>query len=292
MGGQRVEHRAERPVRAQDVAIGQRGGRHQRQEGELGDDLPAARQAADRAGHQHRVERQQQVEGDLDAQRPRRGDALQHVVVAVDLAEAVEQPEVAGEHARDAGVDRQHGQRQPVGGHDPQDPPAQVARQRRPAGAVQPRGDERAVEQEARDREEDRHPHLGVGDEARRPGHGQAAGVADDDGDRGDRAQRIDQREARMPGRRGASASGAASEAVACPDAGAMARAVAVTVSECRCRSRSSAHACRRRPAPARRRDRRSAQTGSGRRPARRRGARGGAGRPAAAACAAPSRPS
>ena len=81
-------------------------------------------------------------------------------VLGVELQEQVVAPPVVGEHPDDAGEDGQHGQRQPVRGHDPQRAPAQIAAGRGHRSARRPRGDVGPVEQEARDHEEEAAPWL------------------------------------------------------------------------------------------------------------------------------------
>ena len=106
-----------------------------------------------------RPQRQRDVERRLDGQRPRRADAAQRRGQPRVLQEPVVDPPVAGEDAAEPDRRGQDGQRQPVGGDDAQHAPARVVADPRRRAAREARGQERAVEQEARDHEE----------EARRP---------------------------------------------------------------------------------------------------------------------------
>ena len=177
-----------------------------RQQPEFDPHRPAPRDPPQAPGDQGGVDGERRVERDLDAQRPGRSDPLQHGPVVVDLHEPVIDPPVVGEDAAQAGIDGQHGQRQPVGREDPQQAPAGVVAQAARGRPQQASGHERAVEQEARDHEEQRHPDVQALDERavdrladRRCG---IAGVVDEHRQGGDRPQRVHQREARMAGRR------------------------------------------------------------------------------------------
>ena len=142
-----------------------------------------------------RPQRQEGVEGDLDAQRPRLRQPAPDRRLAIGLREAVVGPQaVAREHAARAQPPGRERQRQPVGGHDAQEPPPRVGAHRGHRLPALAGDHERAVQQEARDAEEDRHAdlqaHGEVADErARVLGAGEEGGVGAEDRDRGDGAQ-------------------------------------------------------------------------------------------------------
>ena len=112
--------------------------------------------------HQDGVERQEEVEAHLRAQGPGLGDAEEDLTGEVDLEE-----EVLGHHPLPPRAHRhrvedigQQGQGQPVGRHDAEEPAFPE-----PTGVGSPNAGEvghgeRAVEEEAGDQEEDRHPDL------------------------------------------------------------------------------------------------------------------------------------
>ena len=121
------------------------------------------------------------------------------VRLAVGLGEAVVGPEPVGrEDAARPQPPRRERQRQPVGRDDAQEAPPRVGADGRHRLLALARHDERAVEQEARDAEEDRHAdleaHREVADErARVLGAREEGGVGAEHRDRRDRAQRIDE---------------------------------------------------------------------------------------------------
>ncbi len=109
------------------------------------------------------------------------------------------------EHAGQREHDRRRGQRHPVGGHDPQRAPPRVREQRRPRLPGPARLHERAVQEEARQQEEDRHadvePRDVRGDHValRRPAGVEADRVEEEHGQRRDRPQRVQPRVAALP---------------------------------------------------------------------------------------------
>ena len=132
----------------------------QRQQHKLASDPGPDRRASGHARHQHREHGEHEIEGHLRGERPGGADSLEVGLGGVDLQKAVVDPPVPGEHAGEAGPDRQQRECRPVGRHDPEQAPADVSagahrRPEPPAG-----GEEGAVEQEARDHEEDRHAHV------------------------------------------------------------------------------------------------------------------------------------
>ena len=161
--------------------------------------------AAEQARAGERPQRQHEVEGHLDAQRPRGPDAAEHGLDAEVLDEAEVAPPVAVEH-RDPSERTHDEEREPERRDDPQQAPAQVAPGPRGGAAVEAGGDERAVEQEARQDEEQRDTGVEAGRErAERVRAREAGAVADvqhDDAERGQRADAVEQREPRVAGRR------------------------------------------------------------------------------------------
>ena len=150
-----------RPVYGEgDRAPSDREERDRQQRGDLDAHHRAGRAPALHAGHEQRPQRQRDVEGGLDGQRPRRADAAQRRGQPRVLQEPVVDPPVAGEDAAQPDGRGQHGEREPVGGHDAQHAPARVVADARRRAAREARGQERAVEQEARDHEEEGHAHV------------------------------------------------------------------------------------------------------------------------------------
>jgi len=103
-------------------------------------------------------------------------------------------------------ADRQHREREPVRGEDAQEAAAEEDDERGCRRPVQPHVHERPVDQESRDQEEDRHAEVEAGGEVAEPRAvvraAQERRVREEDAQHGDRAHRVEQREARMPGRR------------------------------------------------------------------------------------------
>ena len=71
------------------------------------------------ARHEQREEGEREIEGHLGGERPGGADSLEVGIGGVDLQEAVVDPPVTRENARQAGPDREQRERRPVGGHDP-----------------------------------------------------------------------------------------------------------------------------------------------------------------------------
>jgi hypothetical protein len=151
-----VRPRVRRRVAEGQRAQRQRGHAEQGQRGELRADLEAHGPAVQELRGRERVEREQDVELHLDAQAPRGGDAAPEVLQRRVLQEEVVDVPVAEDVAAEAGPDRQHGERQPVRRDDAQHAAARVAQHARRGAALEARSDERAIEQEARDHEEQR----------------------------------------------------------------------------------------------------------------------------------------
>ena len=187
---------------------------HQRGGGERGEEDPAA--VAGAAGEQQRQpreQRQRQVEDDLDGERPGWADPDDRRRRPVVLEQESGREQVAGAGQR-AGVEggaiaderrlkdqRDEQQDHPVGGQDPQGPVPEVAGDARPPVGLEGGDEERAVEEEAGEREEQRHPerHALERDrsrcavpERRAVGVRVEPGVADEDGRRRDCAQALD----------------------------------------------------------------------------------------------------
>ena len=103
------------------------------------------------------------------------------------------------------GQDRERGEGEPVGGNDAQEAALRVVSQRRLGWPAASRGDERAIEEEARDDEEDHHAEIEMDDQALEQARQclRARNVDQDHAEHRDRAQTVEEREARMAWRRG-----------------------------------------------------------------------------------------
>ena len=154
------------------------------------------------APHRPGPDRQEGVEGHLDAERPRLPDAPVDRGDVVDLQEAVVGDDaVDAEHlALEPQPHGDHGQRDPIGRDDAQGAADRVAAQARRRPALRAPRHERAVEQEARDHEEDRHADVQlaepgeVGIVERKLGR---RDVEAEDRQGGDRSQRVEEGEPR-----------------------------------------------------------------------------------------------
>jgi len=144
---------AEVPDPVQGADRGNRG-----EHRELSVDRLAAGKPAHPALDGHRVERKRDVEHDVDAQRPRRDEAVEDRAAVVDPHEPVVLPEVVAEHAGQTGPDRQQGEADPVPGYEAQHPAPPERRRRLPRFSTRSGGDVRPVEQEPGQEEEQRQP--------------------------------------------------------------------------------------------------------------------------------------
>ena len=109
-----------------------------------------------------RVQREDEVEGELDAQRPGDPQPLVGGSGVVDLEEAVEPPPLGPEYAH-ARVDGEHREREPAGRADAQDATTQQIARARERRAGHFGVGERSVEEEAAQDEEDRYADREVG---------------------------------------------------------------------------------------------------------------------------------
>ena len=213
-GHQRVGHRRER-------AQPEERARHQRAEDDAGDEDRREEQqdGAQRArpvgppaaeGHPGH-ERDQQVEGDLDPQRPGLPHRRRPRAVVDQAAEQEPADHAARRHAVGAAHEDHHREHRPVGGQHAQRAVAQVAPDVGRLASLQIGVDEPAPDQVGREHEEDVQGHLRAavqpaerGREVEVPGLvGEVeADVEDDHHDRRQPAQRVARREPARPGRR------------------------------------------------------------------------------------------